>query len=254
MQLQPRIAIVGYGNLGRTLAGALRRKGYPVEVVRRGQIPKHSVDILWLCVPDKEIASVARDLAKKMDFAPRFVLHASGALPAAILRPLKRKGTAVASAHPLNTFVAAAPTSFRGVPFGVEGDAAAVRLATRIAKDLTMNGPVFRIAAKDKPMYHAMGAFASPLLIALLANAEIVGKNAGIRDPRRALAAILQTTIDNYRRHGAAASFGGPIARGDAVTVKKHLEVLKSLPRQRAVYRVLAESALQLLPTKLSKI
>ena len=252
--MKPSIAILGYGNLGRTLTAALRAKRYPVEVIRRGQIPKRKTDVLWLCVPDKEIANVAIRFAKRLDEFPRIALHSSGALPASVLAPLKRKGVAIASAHPLNTFVAAAKTSFRGVPFGMEGDAHAVQLATKIANDLTGHGPVIRIAAKDKPLYHAMGAFASPLLVALLANAEVVGKQAGIRDPRRALAAILRTTIENYQRHGAAASFSGPIVRGDAATVNKHLKVLKALPHQRAVYRALAESALKLLPSKLSKI
>jgi predicted short-subunit dehydrogenase-like oxidoreductase (DUF2520 family) len=99
-----------------------------------------------------------------------------------------------------------------------------------------------------------MGAFASPLLIALLANAEVVGKAAGMKDPRQSLAKIIQTTLDNYLAHGAAASFSGPIVRGDAATVRKHLAALKKLPQQRAVYRALASSALKLLPTPLKRI
>jgi predicted short-subunit dehydrogenase-like oxidoreductase (DUF2520 family) len=60
--------------------------------------------------------------------------------------------------------------------------------------------------------------------------------------------------MENYLRNGAAASFSGPIVRGDEQTVRKHLAALKKFPQQRAVYKALAESAIQLLPSKLKKL
>jgi len=49
---------------------------------------------------------------------------------------------------------------------------------------------------------------------------------------------------------GAPAAFSGPIVRGDVETVKKHLQVLRSRPGERDVYKALARAALLYLPTK----
>ena len=252
---KPSIAIVGYGNLGRVLAATLKKRGYRVdEIVRRTSKPRLTADVIWFCVPDKTIAATAKSIANKANWKGKIAVHSSGALPASELRPLQRRGATVASAHPLNTFVKKSKPDLAGVPFAVEGDMRATRIVTSIARDLNAGAPVIRIQPEQKPLYHAMGAFASPLLIALLANAEVVGKAAGIKNPKRSLAKIIQTTLDNYLAHGAAASFSGPIVRGDAATVRKHLAALKNLPHQRAVYRALAESALALLPTPLKRL
>lgn len=252
---KPSIAIVGYGNLGRVLVATLKRRGYRVdEIVRRTSTPRLTADVVWFCVPDKEIASAAKWLANKTDWKGKVAVHSSGALPASELRALQRRGASVASAHPLNTFVKKSQPELKGVPFAIEGDARAVRIVTAIARELNGNAPVIRLRPEPKPLYHAMGAFASPLLVALLANAEVVGKAAGMKDPRASLAKILRTTLENYLEHGAAAAFSGPIVRGDAATVRKHLAALAKLPQQRAVYRALAESALTLLPTALKRL
>ena len=61
---------------------------------------------------------------------------------------------------------------------------------------------------------------------------------------------ILQQTLANYARFGAAEAFSGPIVRGDVDTVKRHLKVLRGMPVARGVYVELARSALQYLPVK----
>lgn len=252
---KPSIAIVGYGNLGRVLAATLKTRGYRVnEIVLRSSKPRLTADVVWFCIPDKAIAATAKALANKADWKRKIAVHSSGALPASELRVLQSRGASIASAHPLNTFVKKSKPELAGVPFAIEGAGRATRVVRAIARDLNAGAPVMSIRPEQKPLYHAMGAFASPLLVALLANAEVVGKAGGIKDPRRSLAKILRTTLDNYLAQGAAASFSGPIVRGDAATVRKHLAALENLPQQRAVYRALAESALRLLPTPLKRL
>lgn len=248
---KPSIAIVGHGNLGRVLAGALKNAGYKVTIVPRGSRSKTAADVVWLCVPDRSIAAAARELATRANWKDRIVVHSSGALPASILSPLRKAGASVASAHPMNSFVEHSAIDLIGVPFAFEGEARALRTIRDIVRELTHGAPTVSLEPEQKVLYHAMGAFASPLIIVLLSNAEQVGKAAGIRDPRRYLSKILQTTLANYLHLGAAAAFSGPIARGDSATVKKHLLALKKLPRTRAVYRALLDSALAQLPTKL---
>jgi predicted short-subunit dehydrogenase-like oxidoreductase (DUF2520 family) len=101
-------------------------------------------------------------------------------------------------------------------------------------------------------LYHAWGTFASPLLTALLAATEYVAAAAGV--PRKAakqrMLPIIAQTVANYAALGAAGAFSGPIVRGDADTVNKHLRVLQRTPLAREVYIALAKAALEYLPVK----
>ena len=61
---------------------------------------------------------------------------------------------------------------------------------------------------------------------------------------------IIRQTLENYSRLGPEHSFSGPIVRGDATTVAKHLAVLKKHPAVRDVYVALARAALERLPAR----
>ena len=112
--------------------------------------------------------------------------------------------------------------------FALEGDAQAVRAARRIARDL--GGRAVLIDARRKPMYHAFGAFTSPLIVATIAAAERVARKAGLdrASARAAIAPIFRQTVANYFEHGPAGAFSGPLVRGDVETVRRHLEVLRA--------------------------
>ncbi len=266
---KPSITIVGAGNLAQALAPALRRAGYGITAVvvrdradsrRRGRALARKVgvrvatagslrsDVLWICVTDDAISPIARQMVAR--WSGRIALHSSGALSSDALAPLRNKGAAVASLHPMMTFVAGAAPSFAGVPFAVEGEPAAMRVARQIAKDL--GGSVFSIASRAKTLYHALGAFSSPLVIATLALAERVGEAAGIpkRQVPRMIAPILRQTLRNYARAGAAKAFSGPIVRADLQTIRRHLQALRTIPGAREVYLALARSAVENLPVR----
>jgi predicted short-subunit dehydrogenase-like oxidoreductase (DUF2520 family) len=269
---KPRVAIVGAGNLGSAIAVALRRAGYAVEAMvarSRGESRKRAqrlatqvgarvvtdlstvrAELIWFCVPDAEIARAARSLAGKVEWKGRVALHSSGALTSDELAVLRRRGAAVASVHPLMTFVRGSRPSLAGVPFALEGDAAAVRVARRLVRDL--GGRAYPIAKKDKAAYHAWGTFASPLFTALLATTEHVAGLARVtrKAARQRMIPILLQTLANYAAFGAAGAFSGPIVRGDVDTVTRHLAVLRGTPAAREVYSALARAAVLYLPVK----
>lgn len=269
----PRIAIVGPGNLGTALALSLHRAGFPIAAVasrtsslRKAralakQVSTHATtnasqveaDVLWFCVPDAEIAEAAHSFANSSHARGKFAFHSSGAFTSDELAVLRKKGFATASVHPLMTFVLASHPALGGVPFAIEGDAAATRLARRIVNAL--GGRSYPIRKQDKAAYHAWATFASPLFTALLATTEQVAAAAGVKRadiPRRMLPILLQT-LDNYARQGAPSAFSGPIIRGDIATVKKHLRILRSLPPARDAYMALARAALEYLPANHKK-
>ena len=206
--------------------------------------------LLWFCVPDREIRSAAASLLVRARGKVRFAFHSSGALASRELDPLRKTGIAVASVHPLMTFVPGSHPSVVGVPFAVEGDAAATRIARRIVRDL--GGESFTLPAARKPAYHAWATLTSPLFLAFLVTLEDVARASGLarEDSRRKSLPIIRQTLENYSRLGPRHSFSGPIIRGDVETVAKHLAVLKKHSEARAVYAALARSALRSLPVK----
>jgi len=284
---RPSIAIAGAGSLAEFLAPALREAGYKITeiitrarpgatAIRRARVLAKKVgasavtaetapldaSVLWVCVPDHEIRAAAADLAeraaatakasmgKRRAPAKRVALHSSGALLAEELAPLRKAGFTVASVHPLMTFVSGARPSLTRVPFALEGDEAATRIARRIVH--TLGAESFGLPSGRKAAYHAWATLTSPLLVAYLVALEEAAREAGLsgeRARRMSLPIILQT-LANYGSLGPASSFSGPFIRGDAETVGKHLSLLGTNPIVRPVYVALARVALEQLPVK----
>lgn len=267
-----RIAIVGPGRLGSALAPELRRAGYRIaEIISRNNLTSRrkaralaqqvhagravmgasfEADLVWFCVPDREIARVARQLSKVMDWRGKTAFHSSGALASDELRVLRRRGAAVASVHPLMTFVHSSAPSLQGVPFALEGDAAALRVAREIVRKL--GAETFSISKSKKSAYHAWGGFTSPLLIALLVTGEKVAHAAGLSaaDSRKKMLPIVRQTLANYAKLGPARAFSGPIVRGDAQVVRRHVRELRKIPGAKEVYVALARAGLRFLPAR----
>jgi predicted short-subunit dehydrogenase-like oxidoreductase (DUF2520 family) len=267
------VSIVGPGRLGSALAVNLARAGYEVkylvtrsrkrvsgdviklaqqvnaEVVTVGE-KKLDTGLVWIVVPDDEIAIVTAKLAAGQEWRGRTVFHSSGAITSDVLSRLRAQGAKVASVHPLMTFVRRSMPTLASVPFGVEGDAEAVRLARKLIRNV--GGIAVPIKKQNKVLYHAFGTFASPLVIALMASLEQVGKAAGLKrsQPRTMAGPLLRQTLTNYLEHGAAASFSGPLVRGDVATVRSHLAALQRVPQAREAYVSLARAAIRFLPVK----
>jgi predicted short-subunit dehydrogenase-like oxidoreductase (DUF2520 family) len=272
MPAKPTVAIVGPGRLGTALALQLISAGYRIsEIVSRSPASQRQVralaqtlnarsshyhdlrldaGLIWLCVPDREIAPVAANLAVSGIWIGKTVFHSSGALDSDTLNALRERGAKVASVHPMMTFVRDAVPAMQGITFALEGDAAAVRLARRVARDFKAR--TFLIRKEHKAAYHAWGAFASPLLVAALVTAEQVAQSVGLKksEARRTMLPIICQTLVNYAALGPAGAFSGPLVRGDADIVRRHLQALKKVPQARAVYVALARSALHYLPVK----
>lgn len=267
------MTIVGAGSLATFLGVALRESGYFVTEIISRNSPRSlrqartlasrvgaravtertaalDAELLWFCVPDRAIREVASSLAARDKGKVRFAFHSSGALLSRELESLRKSGAAAASVHPLMTFVPGCRPSLAGVPFALEGDPAATRLARRIVRD--MGGASFALPAAHKAAYHAWATFTSPLWLAFLVTLEEAARAAGLTraDARRMSLPIIRQTLENYSRLGPEHSFSGPIIRGDVATVSKHLAVLKNYPAVRDVYVALARAALDRLPAR----
>jgi len=269
---QRSIAIVGAGRLGIALAERLTAAGYVVsEIVVRGKRSRSakfrrfgrrigaqivdirkaelSADLVWFCVPDAEIARAAGGL-RLANWKGRVAFHSSGVLSSDELRLLRERGAHVASVHPLMTFVAGSVPQLREAPFAIEGDRKAITTARRIIRDL--GGVAMMIRKEHKVAYHVFATMVCPLLVSLLAASEKAAGLAGMSssEARRRLIPILRQTIANYEKLGPAGSFSGPVVRGDAETLRLHLDALSKFPAVKSTYTALARASLEFLPAR----
>ena len=260
------IALIGLGNWGTSLAYGVLSAGLSLrEIVVRGRIPRDvsglpivrwqharlDAPIVWLCVPDGEIEVVAKQMAAGHSLRGQIVVHSSGALTVDALSPARSAGAQVAAVHPVMTFPTRRPVPLTHVLFGIEtASPGARRRLTEVVHRLA--GRAFRIDGRRKALYHAAGTMASPLLVSALTAAIETARSAGLnqRDAMAVIEALSHATLRNVFARGAGQSFSGPFARGDAATVKLHLQALAGHPILAGVYHSLALHALESLPVK----
>ena len=242
---------MGAGRLGTALAKRLAEAGYNIaEIIsRRSPSPRRTTaDLIWFCLPDAVISRAASQFGQGLKI--KIAFHSSGVLTGDALQTLRDQGVAVASVHPLMTFVSGSIPSLAEVPFAIEGDEAAVRVAFSVVRNL--GGSPFRIRKQNKVAYHAFATMICPLLVSLLAAAERTAALANLsrRTARRRMMAIIRQTLTNYERLGPQKAFSGPIVRGDARTIDQHLKALSKAPPAKRAYIALAQAALEYLPNR----
>ncbi len=252
------VTVIGVGNWGTSLTAALgslpgvlagRVHAQPQRRSRRSRLDAH---ILWMCVPDAAIASTAVWLvSQRSNLEGQVVVHSSGALDRSVLAAAEQAGARTASVHPMMSFPSRQVIPLRGIRFGVEAAETATRRSL-FALARRLGGTPFAIDSGGKAMYHAGAMFASPLLVAALDAGVRCLREAGMgeRESLALLGPMATATLANVQRQGLARSFSGPLARGDAATVKLHREALAGHPLVAQVYDALARLAVEDLPSR----
>lgn len=221
----PRVAIIGPGRVGCAVAGSLLRAGREVTgPLYRDYAPGdlRSVEIVLLCVPDREIPDAAATLAQRLPASAPDVLvgHCSGASALGALEPIPSR--ARFSLHPLMTVTDEDGHVLDGATAAVAGATEEGLAAAReLASSLGMT-PI-EIDEDDRAAYHAAASMASNFLVTLESAAERVARSAGL--DRQALLPLIAQTLSNWAVDGSAA-LTGPIARGDAATVERQREAV----------------------------
>lgn len=224
---------------------ALMLSGAPVltvpEILRRAEL-------ILLAVPDDALEELVSGAAAAGLFQPgQLVIHTSGRFGTGVLSDAEASGAVTLAIHPVMTFTGMSVDLQRltSCAFGVT--AAPDLLPVAQALVVEMGGEPVEIAEEDRPAYHAALAHAANHLAILTAQSAEVLQGVGIEDPARVLGPLAQASLDNALASGVSA-LTGPVARGDAATVARHLEVLADpgIPQDiRATYRVMAQAAAQ---------
>jgi predicted short-subunit dehydrogenase-like oxidoreductase (DUF2520 family) len=261
------VSVIGPGNWGSSLVTAVVEAGLPlVEVVfRKASSPKKSggatvatlrdsvldAEVLWICVPDREITGVAEAIvARRGDLRGQLVIHSSGALTVTALDAAKRAGAGVGALAPVFSFPTRERVRLDGVLFAVEAAPAVWRKLATLVRAL--GGRPIRISSKAKVLYHAAATMASPLMVSAFEAAVATAKLAGLKpsDAEAVVAVLATATLRNYFEKGKERSFSGAFARGDVETVELHLRALLAHPKLNDVYKTLARNAVASLPVR----
>jgi predicted short-subunit dehydrogenase-like oxidoreductase (DUF2520 family) len=256
------VGAVGAGRVGAVLAAALARAGHrPVAVaavsrpsLRRAEtllpdaevLPADEVaaraELLVLAVPDDVLEELVRGLAAAGSVRPgTLVAHTSGSNGYRVLDPLTERGALPLALHPVMTFTGTEVDLQRlqGACFGVTSPPE-LRLAAE-ALVIEMGAEPVWVEEDRRPLYHAALATGANHLVTLVNQAADLLRQAGVEHTTRMLGPLLGAALDNALRSGDAA-LTGPVARGDAGTVRAHLQVLDD-PAVRSAYVAMSRLA-----------
>jgi predicted short-subunit dehydrogenase-like oxidoreductase (DUF2520 family) len=198
--------------------------------------------ILFLAVPDGAVREMAARVASMAPPAELAIVHLSGALGLDALDALQDNPRG--SFHPLQSFpFPRDPSAFRGITVAVDATTPALRrrLAS-LARELGARPK--HVGDAERVRYHAAAVFASNFVDVVVAEAVRLLERAGWREDEavRALLPLIEGAVANIRRRGTVRALTGPIRRGDAETVSRHLAAMENPD----LYRMLGLAALQI--------
>ena len=213
----------------------------PVGVAEAGEL-------LVLAVPDSALPAVVAELAEADAFRPgHIVMHVAGAVGAEVLRPAADAGAVVVAAHPAMTFTGgeADMDRMQGCSWALTSPDETGLVVGQMLVMETGGLPV-TVAESHRALYHAALAHGANHLVTLVndaadalaasfavlpggsveADPDGMGGQDAVALARRTLEPLLRAALDNVLTSGDAA-LTGPVMRGDAVTVSRHLDALE---------------------------
>ena len=269
-----KVGIISAGRVGTALGVALERADHvvvacsavsaesrrraaqrlPDTLIRPTDEVAANSELLIVAVPDAELASLVSGLAATGAVKPgTIVAHTSGANGIAILGPLADLGCVPLAIHPAMTFTGADEdiTRLADTCFGIT---AADEIGYAIAQSLVLEigGEPFGVREDARTLYHAALAHASNHVVTVVADAlealrealwgaELLGQETVGDGPggiaERVVAPLARAALENTLQRGQAA-LTGPVARGDAPAVARHLAALAEVdPELAEAYR-----------------
>jgi len=268
------LCVIGAGRVGTTVSYTLAEKKLPniklkaissrsMESLNRAKkiLGSKAADVIFtienskavslancilICTPDDVISSVCSDIFKdkSKDFKNYYAVHFSGSKSLEVLNSARAAGAEIASIHPLKSFasIRGAIKSLPGTIFGITySSTESKKMAEFLVKSL--GGEIIEVENNKKPLYHAAACVASNYLVTLINYAVLIHKKIGIKpeDSLKGLMGLVEGTISNIKKMGTEKSLTGPIARGDAGTIKEHVKSFNKFfsKEDSALYRMM---------------
>ena len=252
--MKSRIGIIGYGNVGSSIALYFQKKRKKVFVLTSKLLKNkkfinffnynqiedfiNSVEVILICIRDDKIEDII-EILKKFQIKNKIIYHTSGSLTSDVLKTLKNNY--VGSFHPIQTFPKPNPNLLENIYFSFEGE------KYEVAKSLAnfFKSKIIKIKKENKLLYHIACIFASNFPSFLLTIADELIK-ISTRKNYTILIPLIQTSIKNAIVYGPRNALTGPAKRKDLKTIENHLKFLKTFnPEIYKLYKIISEMILK---------
>jgi predicted short-subunit dehydrogenase-like oxidoreductase (DUF2520 family) len=255
-----KLGFIGAGPVGTTFGVRLSEQGYAVAAVadispaaakrfarlvpgcrvsETSQALADAVDMVFITTADDVIPQVSAGLKWRPG---QMAVHCSGASTVQSLEAARQQGVWVGSIHPCQTFagIEQAIANLPGSTFAIEAEEPLKTTLTEMAR--TLKGDIVYLTSEDKVLYHAAAAMACNYFTTLIKLATDLWRNFDKTpdDAIKAYMPLLRGTLANIETVGFPKCLTGPIARGDVVTIRRHLAALeKYAPELLPLYKAL---------------
>lgn len=262
--MSERVFQIGAGQVGRGLNRAFSACGVRVVglhgrraslgATSHGAFPDSIGDAnaILVSVRDHQVDGVMQELSEAARSGRlgrgTVILHTSAVSEPEGLLDLAGSGFPGGTFHPLIPFTDLQRTGalLRGAWIGIDGEPTAKATSRRLAA--AVGARTLEIPAGRKSAYHAAVMMASTFPVVLASVAAHLLQNLGITEASSAHAveSLMSAAMADITGANPDEALGGPVARGDAVTVGKHINGLKAHPSALVVYRALANAAVEI--------
>ncbi|MDQ3674243.1 MAG: DUF2520 domain-containing protein [Gemmatimonadota bacterium] len=262
--MSERVFIIGPGHVGRGLSRAFRASGVRLIglhgkrtsgiATSTGSLPPEisGANVIIVAVRDSQLDAAIGELidaqSKRQLASGTVILHTSAIAEPSGLDRLRAKDFAAGTFHPLVPFADpdASADLLRNGWIGVDGDNAAVNASRRLAGQI--GARTMDIPPGQKPAYHAAAVMASNFPVVLASVAARLLKDIGIPEGSslQAVTSLMGGALANMKQAMPDDALTGPVLRGDAETVGKHLRALTPHGEAREVYRALSDAAVRI--------
>lgn len=261
-----RIGIIGAGKVGTTLGKYLSIHGKNVtgfysrthesadEAATFAETETYSSlcklveksDVIFITTPDGVIPQVWGDLLHQ-DISNRIICHFSGSLSSHVFSGREEAGASGISMHPMYAFSDKFHSyeQFHTAYLTLEGDPEAVAVMKPMWEAIGHH--VLTLKAEDKIKYHAAAAMASNEMLGLMQASLDILSECGFseKDSMALLTPLVQGNIASMLEKGCVNALTGPVERGDAQTVRKHLQALEG-SKAGKIYQSLGSTMVEL--------
>ena len=261
-----RIGIIGAGKVGTTLGKYLSIHGKNVtgfysrthesadEAATFAETETYSSlcklveasDVIFITTPDGVIPQVWGELLHQ-DISNRIICHFSGSLSSHVFSGREEAGASGISMHPMYAFSDKFHSyeQFHTAYLTLEGDPEAVAVMKPMWEAIGHH--VLTLKAEDKIKYHAAAAMASNEMLGLMQASLDILSECGFseKDSMALLTPLVQGNIASMLEKGCVNALTGPVERGDAQTVRKHLQALEG-SKAGKIYQSLGSTMVEL--------
>ena len=199
-----------------------------------GDLPDDA-DFYLLAVSDRAIEEVSAQFQGRRGIW----MHAAGAVPMDVLKPSFGEYGVL---YPLQTLSAKREEALEDIPFLVEGSSPEVQKKIH-SLAFSHSGRVVEMDSAGRLRVHLAAVFANNFSNHMVTIAtRIIEENGG---DFSLLEPILRETFLKMSEGGPLAVQTGPAVRGDELSMKQHLELLKAYPDWEEIYTIVSRDIMK---------